>query len=360
VNQIDVSDWREFWLIDLFHMKNTKSITAASLIPDSGEIPYVTAQAGNNGIQMYVDCPPEWLDKGDCILIGGKTLTFSYQDQDFCSNDSHNIALYSKDDRARSLETQLFLIAALNASLAPLFSWGDSISMRRAKELTVTLPVTKDGNPDWVWMGRTMRTQIQEQEQELDVLITLGKVERQRIDVSEWGEFIIEDLFDKIERATRRTVNSYNEGAVPYVTNSAFNNGITGYLEPKSGDDIEIGQCITVNTVDGSAFWQENDFLANSSGNGLLMLRREGLNADTALFLCAALNAALEPTFTMMLTTKVVRETKIRLPQTNEGEPDWATIQNIMKAVLHRQASDLDALGTLMTSNETQQGQIVH
>lgn len=40
------------------------------------------------------------------------------------------------------------------------------------------------------------------------------------IDTSTWGEFRIGDLFPVIERATRRTINSYSAGDVPYVTGS--------------------------------------------------------------------------------------------------------------------------------------------
>ena len=91
--KIDTSQWRSFKLTDIFHMTNTKSIVQKDVVLDSGSIPYVTAQAGNNGVMSYIECPDEWLDAGGCIMIGGKTLTFSYQAKPFCSNDSHNIAL---------------------------------------------------------------------------------------------------------------------------------------------------------------------------------------------------------------------------------------------------------------------------
>lgn len=60
-------------------MKNTKSIVKKDIFMDSGEIPYVTASSENNGVMTYIECPDEWMDKGNCIMIGGKTLVFSYQ-----------------------------------------------------------------------------------------------------------------------------------------------------------------------------------------------------------------------------------------------------------------------------------------
>ncbi|WP_082805775.1 N-6 DNA methylase [Pseudoclavibacter helvolus] len=167
---IDSSSWKAFPLAEIFRMRNTKSVTAASLAPDSGEIPYVTSQEGNNGVQMLVDCPEEWLDKGDCIMIGGKTLAFSYQALDFCSNDSHNIALYPRLKESQSVTIQLFLIAVLRATLAPRYSWGDSVSMKRMKTESLTLPADSDGNPDWTQMSYKMDLVMQSRDRTLSAL----------------------------------------------------------------------------------------------------------------------------------------------------------------------------------------------
>lgn len=155
---VDASGWKEFKLTDIFRMNNTKSIVQKDVVPDSGTIPYVTAQAWNNGVMTYIDCPAEWLDEGDCIMIGGKTLTFSYQAQAFCSNDSHNIALHLKDAEKASEMRYLFLIAALRGSLYQKYSWGDSISMKTIKNDVFQLPVDAFGEPDWAYMDEYMRT----------------------------------------------------------------------------------------------------------------------------------------------------------------------------------------------------------
>ena len=170
------------------------------------------------------------------------------------------------------------------------------------------------------------------------------------IDVSAWAEFRIGAIFPVIERAKRRTVNDYAPGGTPYVTNSAANNGVSGYLQPKSSSDIETGRCITVNTVDGSAFWQEKNFLANSSGNGLLMLRNADMNELRALFVCAVITSTLEAGFRVMLTTDVVRDAKIVLPVTSAGEPDWRLMEEMMRSVMEDRERALDALLRLGSS----------
>ena len=156
-------------------MNNTKSIVQKDVVPDSGTIPYVTAQAWNNGVMTYIDCPAEWLDEGDCIMIGGKTLTFSYQAQAFCSNDSQNIALHLKDAEKASEMHYLFLIAALRGSLYQKYSWGDSISMKTIKNDVFQLPVDASGEPDWAYMDEYMRTIMKSAASDLSAMQSIGE-----------------------------------------------------------------------------------------------------------------------------------------------------------------------------------------
>lgn len=57
------------------------------------------------------------------------------------------------------------------------------------------------------------------------------------------------------------TTKSYNpnkgdlpNGNTPYVTRSAFNNGISGYFDDDSGVFMNSGNCITIGAEGGIAF----------------------------------------------------------------------------------------------------------
>ena len=163
-SKIDTSGWKEFKLTDVFKMSNTKSIVQSKIIPDSGLTPYVTSSSENNGILTYIDCPTEWIDNGNCIMIGGKTLAFTFQKNDFCSNDSHNIVLYLINKKYQKKTIYLFLISALQASLYQLFCWSDSISMKKALDATFFLPATAEGLPDFDYMDTYMQRIIDEEE----------------------------------------------------------------------------------------------------------------------------------------------------------------------------------------------------
>lgn len=150
--KLNLSNWKPFRITDLFTVKNTHSILKSEIIEDSGTIPYVTASNENNGVYSYIDYYDHLKEEGNCIMIGGKTLTITYQKGDFFSNDSHNLALYLKNSIHRTEEIYLFMITALRASIGHSYSWGDSISFKSIQKDYITLPVDSIGNPDYQYM----------------------------------------------------------------------------------------------------------------------------------------------------------------------------------------------------------------
>ena len=144
-------EWREFRIFGnnnsdgIFNLNNTHSILQEWIVPNSGKIPYVTAGETNNSIWSYIDCQSDWLETGNSIMIGGKTLVITYQEQDFVSNDSHNLALYIKDENCQNELCQLFIVSALYKSLKPKYSWGNSISKKKIMNDSISLPVTSSG-----------------------------------------------------------------------------------------------------------------------------------------------------------------------------------------------------------------------
>ena len=167
--------FKEFEVIDLFDVINTKSIRQSDvrdqLQSDSGSTPYITASDKNNAIFAYIDCPQEWIDEGNCIFIGGKTTTVTYQSQDFCSNDSHNLALYLKNEEARTESIQLYLVSILKKAFANKYQWSNALSKTKIKNESIQLPVkpgtdelnyTED-DIDWDYMtsyARVMEKQV--------------------------------------------------------------------------------------------------------------------------------------------------------------------------------------------------------
>lgn len=133
-------EWREYRIVNLFDVKNTHNILSSWVTENSGLVPYVTASQNNNSVSSYIEYDKSMLDEGNSIFIGGKTLVISYQEKDYFSNDSHNLALYFKNEEYRTKEIQLYMVSALYKSLKPLYSWGNSISKQKIQNDFVSLP----------------------------------------------------------------------------------------------------------------------------------------------------------------------------------------------------------------------------
>ena len=145
--------FKDYKIWDIFKVVNTHSILKSQVTNLSeGKTPYLTAAEGNNAVFSYINCPKEWIDEGNCVFIGGKTMVVTYQEKDFCSNDSHNLALYFKQDKYRTSLIQQYFVGAIRKSLSQKYSWGDSISKSKIKKDIISLPIDKKDNIDFQYM----------------------------------------------------------------------------------------------------------------------------------------------------------------------------------------------------------------
>lgn len=154
--------WQSFKIVDIFEVKNTRNILARDVVKDSGTTPYLCASKENNAVNSYINYNADFLDKGNCIFIGGKTFVVTYQQKDFYSNDSHNLALYLKDTHSKTKLNQLFIITCIYKALNNKYSWGDSISNTKIQNDSILLPTTKNGKIDFDFM-RTLINALMKQ-----------------------------------------------------------------------------------------------------------------------------------------------------------------------------------------------------
>jgi len=133
-------EFSDFNLIDIFTVKNSRSILSRDVVENSGKTPYLCASRENNSVSSYISYDEKYLDEGNCIFIGGKTFVVSYQEKDFYSNDSHNLILYIKNQDKRTKLSQMYLATCIDKSLRHKYSWGDSISNKKIQKDKISLP----------------------------------------------------------------------------------------------------------------------------------------------------------------------------------------------------------------------------
>lgn len=165
------------------------------------------------------------------------------------------------------------------------------------------------------------------------------------IDTSKLQDFVLGDLFD-IKLPSARSKKNYEEGDVNYVSSGTFNNGVANHLKPKDGEELDKGHCITVSPLDGSAFWQEDDFMGRGgSGASISMLYNDNLNNLRALFICSIIrNTAQKFGYSDLLNSKNLRTLNLKLPATSDGQPDWDYMESYMKAVMEESEKSLENL----------------
>lgn len=164
-----------------------------------------------------------------------------------------------------------------------------------------------------------------------------------KIDTSEWKEFRIGDYF-KVEYGRFHAKDELGTGTVNYITTSGFNNGITNTCE----EATHQGNCITVASdgAMGASFYQEEAFTTSNIISTLTPLPHTPLNKYNALFLCAIIfgKRAEFGWLGFKMSVDRVRNLRVKLPTTPDGDPDWAYMESYIANLETQVAESLTLL----------------
>ena len=349
MNKLNIQSWKEFLISDIFEIRNTHSIMKKEIEENSGEHPYVTASEGNNSVVSYISFDMTQIEEGNSILIGGKTLIISYQAVDYFSNDSHNLALYLKDESKRTKNIQLFLVTALRIGLSPLYSWGDSISKKTIQKDIILLPSKNGKTPDWDYMDNYMKG--------IDIVVKstlteLQSIENKRmmsIDIRQWKKFHLYDIFDidsgsKLDKAKMDT----NDPIIDFVGRSNFNNGVTQKVNRIQGKKpYEAGNLTLAlgGAYLGSCFVQTNQFY--TSQNVVVLIPKINMSWEAKQFIATTIFIESQNNyraFIKELNAHIKRNFTIKLPTTSKGEPDWEYMTSYMGEIKKNVSESLTKL----------------
>ena len=136
-------EWKAFRLEDLFEC--TKGVYLPTDTVQDGDIPFITAKAGNNGVNGFI---------GNGILFSGGRITIEkirlsayYQTRGFyCSHDVSVIY----NEHLNEYNAQF--IANIIMRNGSKYSYGRQAQLNVVKREVIMLPVTDDGQPDYDFM----------------------------------------------------------------------------------------------------------------------------------------------------------------------------------------------------------------
>jgi type I restriction-modification system DNA methylase subunit len=151
------------------------------------------------------------------------------------------------------------------------------------------------------------------------------------LDSNKWSPFSLAELF-QLKKGRRIVKKDSILGSTAFVSATDANNGISNYL------DIEPdyqGNAITVN-YDGSvgeAFYQIDPFFALDSVN--VLIPKFDLNVYRAMFLITIIKMErFKFSYGRKWHLGRMRQSKIKLPVTIEGDPDWGLMENYIKSII--------------------------
>lgn len=355
--------YKEFKIDDLFDVAQGRRLKKSDF--QDGDIPFVMASSKNNGVVAYLSNPVTTNTNFITADILGNVF---YQDGLVGYGDD-NCGLKLKNGH-ESEAVYLYLTTVIS-KFKPMASYGNKLRGKWYAEQLIQLPVKpgtdevnySEDDIDWDYMEQYIReielSYIAELEetrdrevaaylQETGLNDTRLTAEEQQILSAKptFGEFKVEDLF------ACETTRSYNpktvylpEGDTPYVTRSAYNNGISGYFTDEHGFFVNDGNCITIGAEGGVAFYQPDDFIA---GVKVYTLRHDRMTCEIGLYLCTALNVYSHIySYTNARVLDKIKNEIIKLPlkpgttNASEDDIDWDYMEAYIRAIEKQVIADV-------------------
>lgn len=161
---LDEKEWKMFPAFGdngLFRITSTNSSIDAVRLKEGEDktVPYVTRSDGSNGIARFVSAENYDFgsDDGGCITVGLDTQTAFYQPHKFVTGQ--NIQVITGESLNEYVAQ--FMVPILRQQMTAKFNWGgNGATLGRMRRLTVMLPVTDFGEPDYEYMEQYVKNMM--------------------------------------------------------------------------------------------------------------------------------------------------------------------------------------------------------
>lgn len=145
-----------------------------------------------------------------------------------------------------------------------------------------------------------------------------------------WREFYLKDIFQTIQRGRRLKKSDHISGYMPYISSTALNNGVDGYIG--NIDNVRIFQsCLTIANSGsvGACFYQSFSFVASDH---VTKLENTHLDKYICLFISTIASRLSEKySFNREMNDNRIKRELIMLPSNDLGEPDYYFMGKYMR-----------------------------
>lgn len=331
MKNIDITNWKEFKIKDLFDILSGVGITKREIFDHPGNLPAIQGGKEKNGLiglidEEYCKSKKYRISNGMCLTVArsGSSGFVAYQPSKCVVGDSAKI-LQPKFDANK--EKLIFLRVILMVNMKK-YAYIDKVTSNRYMKDMIKLPVLNDGKPDWAYMENQIRiieTRISDM-----ITLLLKPRELHLIDSKHWRSFKLGDLFD-IKKGTRLTRANMISGEINFIGASSNNNGITARIG--NTERLHPANTITVNYNGsvGEAFYQSQRFWASDDVN--VLYPKFKLNPSIAFFFLPVIRQkGKQYAFIDKWEKETMEKDEILLPS-KDGQPDWEYMEDYIKAI---------------------------
>ena len=336
MGKIDTSTWKTFKIGSIFDIHPTKAykLTNSRLFEDNGTNPVVVNSSYNNGIGGFTNLPTT--EEGNIITFSDTTSADAifYQEHAFVGYP-HVQGLYPHPEYAgkwKKYSLLFFLTEMKKAAFSLGFDYVFKFTRELAKDISVKLPVTSTGEPDYVYMEQFMKNVESKTASALHELKCITQKKSCTIDISSWQAFAISELFDVV-KGSRLTKAEMRVGTTRYIGASSFNNGITTYIS--NDEHIHPANTLTVcyNGSDiGRTFYQSEPYWATDDVN--VLYPKFKMNEDIALFFAPIIKCVggLHE-YDDKWKLDDMKKDIIKLPVKADGTPDFDYMESYIREI---------------------------
>lgn len=146
----------------------------------------------------------------------------------------------------------------------------------------------------------------------------------------EWNDFLLIDVFDARQRGKRLKRADHTDGKIPYVSSTALNNGVDGFIAKTDGCRT-FENCISLNNSGsvGKAFYEPFEFVASDH---ITHLKKDDATEEQYLFLATVIQMQSSNFgFNREINDERLSHMRIMLPVDAENNPDWIFMNDYIK-----------------------------
>lgn len=179
-------------------------------------------------------------------------------------------------------------------------------------------------------------------EEDCDAENTLSKVEYKEVPSlkdKQWKTFFLKDVFSSVQRGKRLTKDTQKSGNIPYISSTAFSNGVDNFIDNTIGVR-KFSNCLTIANSGsvGSTFFHPYDFVASDH---VTHLKDANFDKFSYLFVSTVLQRLSEKyNFNREINDKRISREKLLLPVTDSDEIDYGFMEQYAKNIYQKKIDE--------------------